>query len=107
MVDVREGGGNTYRNDREDTGIDNPEALDTVDPQFRIHDTLLDALAQPRGAARVEARLRALEDLADHGLVAVARHGPGVVALDDVLQPVARHDDVVDHAHALAQRDQV
>ena len=39
--------------DRNDRSIDDTEVLDSVDPQLRIDDTLLDALGETTGSTRI------------------------------------------------------
>ena len=97
----------THRNDRENTRVNNPQPLGAIHPQLRIYNTLAYTLPQPQCPARMKAGLTPLENLLDHRLVTVAGHRPGVVALDDVLEAGAGHDNVVDHADAFAQGDKV
>lgn len=94
-------------NDRNNRGIDNTQALDTVDPKARVHNTLLDVLRQTRRTARVERGLGAVEHSALHELVVVQRHVPGILGLDDILEPVAVLEHVVGVPDALADGDDV
>lgn len=59
------------------------------------------------GEELTEASLRALEDHLDHSLVGGPWHGPRVIALDDVLHPLAVHDDVINEANTFPQGDEV
>lgn len=54
-----------------------------------------------------ESSLRAFQDHLIHSGVGSAGHRPWVITLHDILHALAVHDDVVDEADALAQRDDV
>ena len=93
--------------DGDDGRVDDAQFTNTVDLERRIDDALVDGLGQARGAARVEGGLAAVEDGALHGGVVVEGHGPGVLVLDDIREPVAAEQQVVRPADALAHGDDV
>lgn len=95
------------RNNRDDRGINNTQALDTMDPEPGVNNTLLDILRQTSRTARVERGLGAVKHSALHELIVMQRHVPGIFGLDDILEPVAVLEHVVGVPDALADGDDV
>ena len=75
--------------------------------ELGVHDTLLDALGQPRGTTWVERSLATVENRALHLLVGLERHLPRVLSLDKGAERFGLGEHVVGEADALAHGDDV
>lgn len=78
-----------------------------MDRELGADDTVVDVLADASSSTGMETCLRPLKDLSDHALVRATGHRPGVVALNNVLHPVAVHENVVDKADTFAKGNEV
>ena len=94
-------------NDRNHGSISNTQVLDTVDLELGIHDTLLDALGQPRGTTGVERGLATVENRALHLLVGLKGHLPWVLGINERAERFSLGEQVVGEADALAHGDDV
>lgn len=94
-------------NDGNHGSIGNTQVLDTVDLELRVHDTLLDALRQPRCTTGVERGLATVENRALHLLVGLERHLPRVLGLDERTERFSLGEHVIGEADALAHGDDV
>ena len=95
------------RDDRDDGGINDTEVLDTVHPELRVDDTLVDVLGEASGTGRVECGLAALQHSAFHLFVRIERHIPRVFIDHNVLKAVPFEEKIIRPPNPLAHSDYV